>query len=151
MTKKEIFESALQTSAKLNNSSNPVTLLTNDERKTALRLIQLLDFVEEAKKEIAELEPAVFNLFEHYGVEFAKEGKSSYFALSFREHYERNYLVFRKGAEQATVDYAGYAKAMGETSETLKAKGFYTMRKGTSKIEKPNKSQLKKLMELFTD
>ena len=148
---KKTFESALNNSAKLNNSSNPVALLTHDERKTALRLIQLLNVVEEAKKEIAELEPVVLSLFASHGVEFAKEGKSSYYALSFREHYERNYLVFRKGEEQATVDYASYAKAMGETSETLKAKGFYTMRKGTSKIEKPNKSQLKKLMELFKD
>lgn len=145
------FELAQATSAKLRNASNPVSLLVNEDRKKAVRYLQILETIEKLETERQAMEIDMLSLFQAHGVEFAQEGKSTYYAVSFRESYAREYIVFRKGEAQQSVDYTAYAKSMGETADTLKAKGFFKMKKGTSKIEKPNKSQLKMLMELFTD
>ena len=105
------------------------------------------------QKELKRLQPDVLALFEAKGVPFAHDGaaKSTTFALAYRESNISKFIILRKGEAQEVVDTAAYITSMGETNETLKAKGFVKERAGTTSITAPNSAQLKSLLELFRE
>lgn len=148
--KKEIFENAIATAEKLNNST--ISAVKGEDRTILLQYMEICDKITELEKLKKDLQPTVISLFETEGTAFDHSAeKSACIALSYRKDNKKQYAILRQGENQEVVDTASYIASMGESNESLKAKGFVKTRKGTTSINKPNKAQLESLMHLFTE
>lgn len=149
--KKTIRISALEQAKSLTNRSNPMVRLTHERQRKAVRMLYLDELIAELIQERDAIRKELQETTKTEGLLISENGKSDYFAVSFRKDYELKYLVYREGEQQTVVDYTAYAKAMGETADSLKAKGYCKTRKGTSAFGLPNKQQEEFLLQVFAE
>lgn len=138
-------------SIKLNQKR--VTKVTHENRELIVEYLALQAQISEREKRLKELRAEILSLFEAEGVQFEHAGadKSNCFALAYQLQKETAFCILRRGEPQEVVDAEAYITHMGETNESLKAKGFVKVRKGTMSISAPNKAQLKSLLKLFEE
>lgn len=149
--KKAIRISALEQAKSLTNHNNPMVRLTHERQRKAVRMLYLDELIAELTQERDAIRKELQETTKTEGLLISENGKSDYFAVSFRKDYELKYLVYREGEQQTVVDYTAYAKAMGETADSLKAKGYCKTRKGTSTFGLPNKQQEEFLLQVFAE